>query len=128
MTHHRYERVFMRTCERFRLNPSGWIPHPKAEGLYEIGVSYDSAEDMLGEDGTLKPGTPVPVPCFSLYSAFETVCRERAKTRLGLSDDDSWVGKRLGFWYEFWGFLSEMDMGVYDTTNWVEVEDEEEKR
>lgn len=118
---HRHERVFLWVCERFKLNPSYWIPHLKPEGLLEWGTSYGSAEEMIGEDGKLGDGTPVPIPCFSIYSAFETICRERAKQRLGLTDDDSWAGKKLGFWYAFWGFLAEVDMGVFDTTAWVEV-------
>lgn len=123
MTRRRHERVFMSVCERLKLNPSRWVPHIKADGLYEIGMGYDSADDMLTPDGRIREGKPVHVPCFSIYSAFETVCRERAKTRLGL-DDDRWMTARLGFWYEFWGFLSEVDMGVFDSVSWESAENE----
>lgn len=107
----------MSVCERLKLRPSRWVPHIKADGLYEIGTGYDSAEDMLTPDGRIREGKPVYVPCFSIYQALETVCRQRAMKRLGL-DDKSWMKARLGFWYEFWGFLSEVNEGVYDAISW----------
>lgn len=121
MSQRRHEYVFEAICQKLKLNPSRWIPHIKTQGIYEMGTGYDISEEMI-VDEELGEGTPVPIECFSLYTAFETICRERAKERLGLKEEDSWVGKKLGFWYEFWGFLAEVDLGVYDTTAWVLVE------
>lgn len=124
MTHRRYERLFMRITERFQLNPSGWIPHLTPLGLYEIGYSLETVREAFDKDGKWRwmDATPVHIPCHSIYSAFETICRERARKRLNLKDDESWVGKKLGFWYELWGFLSEVEMGIFDTTNWIPVD------
>lgn len=109
--HHRYERVFMRACESLKLVPSRWIPHIKLPGLYEMGTQYEAGDPVTSK------GTPVPVEVVSLYDALETVCRERAIQRLGLAEDE-WMHRRLGFWYEFWGFLAEVDLGVYDWNMW----------
>lgn len=114
------ERRFMRLCERFKLNPSGWIPHIKAEGVYEMGTSYESADEMLDEDCNLREGTPVPIPCSSIYGVFWNICFERRKNqaKLGMRPEEL---PEPTIWEKLWSFLSDVDTGVYDTA-WMSIE------
>lgn len=108
----KFERGFNRVCNRFNLNPSDWIPHIKPDGLYEMGTSYGDGESMFDADGNMAEGTKVPIECFSIYNAFWTICynrRERSGT------------EQRSRWESFWSFLSDVNLGVYDTTNWVAV-------
>lgn len=99
----KFENNFMRVCERFNLNPSNWLPHIKPDGIYEMGTSYENVEEF--PDG----GTSVPIECFSIYGVFWNICYTRRK------DTD----KKAGRWEGLWSFLSDVDLGIYDTTNWV---------
>jgi hypothetical protein len=110
----KFERTFDSVCNRFQLNPGNWLPHIKPDGIYEMGTSYDGAESMLDEDGNLREGTKVPIECFSIYGAFWTICYSRRQQS---------GRERSSRWEKLWSFLSDVDMGVYDTTNWVPVED-----
>lgn len=109
----KFERTFDRICTKFQLNPGDWIPHITADGIYEMGTSYDSSEGMLDDDGNLREGTKVPIECFSIYGVFWNICYNRRK-KSGREQSSRWEG--------LWSFLSDVDMGIYDTTNWVPVD------
>jgi len=93
------EKIFDKITDKFQLNPSGWIPHIKPDGIYEMGTSYDNIDDL--RDGK---GTPVPLECFSIYSVFWNICYNR-RNKEG----------EAGRWEQFWSFLSDVDLGIYDT-------------
>lgn len=105
------ERAFNRVCMRFNLNPSNWLPHIKPDGVYEMGSTYtgaDLAADFFNPDAWQK----VPIESFSLYNTFWLICFTRREK----------AGTPKSKWESMWSFLSDVDMGVYDTTNWVPVE------
>lgn len=104
----------MRACERFSLNPSGWLPRIKPTGLYEMGTRY--SEDHFANGGTLDNGEQVPIECFSIYGAFWTICYNN---RQGTE-------RKPSGWERLWSFLSDVDMGIFDTTNWTPVAGEDE--
>lgn len=103
----KFERSFDRVCTRLQLNPGNWLPHIKPDGIYEMGTQYESGADFLNDTGT-----EVPIECFSIYGAFWTICYNRRKKS----------GREPSKWERLWGFLSEVDMGIYDTTNWVPID------
>lgn len=119
----KFEKRFMQVCERFKLNPSNWLPHIKPDGLYEMGTSYDSAEAMVDDDGNLRMGKEVAIECFSLYNAFWLICYTR-RTRGTEGRRSAYVEPyyiKKSKWEALWSFLSDVDMGIYDTTNWAAV-------
>jgi len=118
VSHNRYERAFMRLTERFQLNPSDWLPTVKPDGVYEMGRSFDPAEGLFDEEGNLREGRPVPIESFSIWGVFWTICFNRRKK----------TGHAPSRWEELWSFLSDVTLGVYDTTNWVPVEPPEGTR
>lgn len=119
----KFERAFDRLCTKYQLNPSGWLPHIKPDGLYEMGTSYPDPESMITESGELGKGVEVPIECFSIYNAFWTICYTRRKNRLGEAFD--WKLDKSK-WESLWSFLSDVDLGIYDTTNWIPVGETED--
>jgi hypothetical protein len=120
----RVERWLDRFTHRWELNPSGWIPRIKVpKGIYQQGTSYSGADDMFDENDDLGPGTPAYLPFFSFYELAWTWCWERRKEQDGpeanITDG--------GFWEEFWSFLHDVSMGIYDTTNWRPTDVSEEE-
>lgn len=115
----KYERAFDRVCNRFKLNPSNWLPHIKPDGLYEIGTSFPNAAAF--EEGK---GNPVYIPAFSIYNAFWVICYTRRRDRWNNAVPRSAYFEPQtipGRWESLWSFLSDVDLGVYDTTKWVPV-------
>lgn len=106
------ERAFDRVAQRLQLNPSRWVPHLKPTGIYEMGTSYPDGK-ILNDKGELAEGEPVPIECFSIYGVFWTICYNRRK------DTD----RKASRWENIWSFLSDVDMGIYDTTAWVKVDE-----
>lgn len=104
----KFDRAFMGLTERFRLNPSNWIPHIKPDGVYEMGTTFNSADEFL--NGV---GAKVPIESFSIYNVFWNICYNRRKG----------TDKKPGAWEKLWSFLSDVDIGVYDTTNWQPVDE-----
>lgn len=109
-----FERGFDRLCNRFKLNPSDWLPTIKPDGIYEMGASYEDGESMFDDDGNMREGTPVPIECFSIYSVFWNICYNR-RQKSGR--------ERRSRPEALWSFLSDVTIGVFDTTNWVPVGD-----
>lgn len=117
MSNSTFGSLFMRFSERFQLNPSNWVPHIRPEGVYELGTRYDSVEDIFDLEGNLGEGTQVPIESFSIWGVFWTICHTRRER------SNRMVPSR---WEEFWGFLFEVETGLYDTTDWVPMTDDVE--
>lgn len=113
----KFERTLDRVCVRLKLNPSNWLPHIKPDGVYEMGTSYGDSESMLDGEGNLREGTPVPMECDSIYSVFWNICYTRRKN----ADENYFPKAKKSKWESLWGFLSDVELGVYDTANWVPV-------
>lgn len=110
----KFERAFDRFTDRFQLNPGNWLPHVKPNGIYEMGTRYDdTSEDLLDEKGEVREGTTVPMEAYSIWDVFWTIAHHR-RTERG--------EEKASRWEQIWGFLSDVDLGIYDTTNWVPVE------
>lgn len=103
----------MRVCERLSLNPSGWLLHIKPTGIYEMGTRYP--EGHFTDGGDLTGGEQVPLECFSIYGVFWTICYS---SRQG-------TDRKPSRWERLWSFLSDVDIGVFDTTNWAPVDEED---
>lgn len=119
-----------RVTIKYQLNPSSWIPHPTADGLFSQGERVI----MIDHDAEVPEGfevrfplsegkvaarqiEPVYIPEFNLYGAFWTVCYGRRKKEYGVREDGLARGKS-SLWEELWSFLFDVSMGMYDTTNW----------
>lgn len=102
----RLEKTFMRLCERFHLNPSGWIPFVKVPGgIYQMATTYSK--------DPVENGREVPVPFFTAYELAWLWCHERREQRLR---------QRRGFFENLFGFAHEVSMGIYDDLDWKPVE------
>lgn len=108
MTHRRYERVLVRTCELFRLKPSGWLPRwTQPRGQDEAGIF--TVAYPITESGELDTTRPHYYPAMDFYDVMQSWTFAR-RTARGL---DPFRG-----WGRFWGFLFEVSLGAYDWMDW----------
>lgn len=113
-------RLLMTLAERFQLNPSGWMPAlPVPKGIYQQAHAWNGsgAEPQFSE--VTEHGERVVAPYFSTYELVWHYLHLRRKARKGEDARDGWVASMAGF-------LHEVSLGIYDTTNWIEVGETDE--
>lgn len=108
----------LKLAERFQLNPSNWIPYlPVPKGIYQQGSRMLLDAEGIQTSDVTEHGEPVVVPYFSTYELIWHYLHLRRRARKGEDVKDGWLASLMGS-------LHDISLGIYDTTNWVEVGDE----